>query len=188
MPFYYSGCSGNGNNFISREACEADCPKEIRKFITNDYHPFIVITSWAMSRTEKIRISFFIIFIIAHHTDTSSLYLFNLVACNNCFNSKTKMYLSIIQGLDVLFCLGSVVYCCYTTKLLNILTTFDSKYTRNHWASPMWRNWENVLCTSLTEVSEINTYVVIKLNVGLKQLNNKKCLWYINNYFVYVSC
>lgn len=29
LPFYFSGCSGNNNNFGSREACEVDCPKEI---------------------------------------------------------------------------------------------------------------------------------------------------------------
>lgn len=32
MPFYYSGCNGNRNNFIGKEACETDCPKEIRKY------------------------------------------------------------------------------------------------------------------------------------------------------------
>ncbi|XP_031341557.1 papilin isoform X1 [Photinus pyralis] len=31
MPFYFSGCEGNLNNFISQEACESDCPKEIVK-------------------------------------------------------------------------------------------------------------------------------------------------------------
>lgn len=31
MPFYYSGCNGNRNNFVSRESCETDCPREVRK-------------------------------------------------------------------------------------------------------------------------------------------------------------
>lgn len=29
VPFYFSGCNGNNNNFISKEACEADCPPDI---------------------------------------------------------------------------------------------------------------------------------------------------------------
>jgi hypothetical protein len=33
LPFYYSGCNGNNNNFNSREACEADCPKEIGEWL-----------------------------------------------------------------------------------------------------------------------------------------------------------
>ncbi|KAK9886678.1 hypothetical protein WA026_017598 [Henosepilachna vigintioctopunctata] len=30
-PFYYSGCNGNENNFVSEDACAADCPKTIQK-------------------------------------------------------------------------------------------------------------------------------------------------------------
>lgn len=31
MPFYYTGCGGNKNNFESRDACESDCPAKIGK-------------------------------------------------------------------------------------------------------------------------------------------------------------
>lgn len=31
MPFYYTGCNGNKNNFESRDACESDCPPKIGK-------------------------------------------------------------------------------------------------------------------------------------------------------------
>lgn len=31
MPFYYTGCGGNTNNFGSRDACESDCPPKIGK-------------------------------------------------------------------------------------------------------------------------------------------------------------
>lgn len=30
-PFYYTGCQGNGNNFDTREVCEAACPPKIGK-------------------------------------------------------------------------------------------------------------------------------------------------------------
>ncbi|XP_032682374.1 papilin-like [Odontomachus brunneus] len=33
IPFYYTGCSGNKNNFESREACEFDCPPKIEQDI-----------------------------------------------------------------------------------------------------------------------------------------------------------
>lgn len=29
MPFYYTGCEGNGNRFETLEACEADCPPRV---------------------------------------------------------------------------------------------------------------------------------------------------------------
>lgn len=35
MPFYYSGCEGNNNKFISQEACETDCPPDIGKIYNN---------------------------------------------------------------------------------------------------------------------------------------------------------
>ncbi|KAF3430423.1 hypothetical protein E2986_10746, partial [Frieseomelitta varia] len=31
MPFYYTGCGGNKNNFESRDACESDCPAKIEQ-------------------------------------------------------------------------------------------------------------------------------------------------------------
>ncbi|XP_077270107.1 proteoglycan-like sulfated glycoprotein papilin isoform X5 [Temnothorax americanus] len=33
MPFYYTGCNGNKNNFESRDACESDCPPKIEQDI-----------------------------------------------------------------------------------------------------------------------------------------------------------
>lgn len=29
VPFYHSGCGGNGNTFATKETCEADCPKRV---------------------------------------------------------------------------------------------------------------------------------------------------------------
>lgn len=34
MPFYYTGCGGNKNNFESRDACESDCPPKIGKTLS----------------------------------------------------------------------------------------------------------------------------------------------------------
>ncbi|XP_074105077.1 proteoglycan-like sulfated glycoprotein papilin isoform X3 [Cotesia typhae] len=31
MPFYYTGCGGNKNNYDSRDACEVDCPPKIEQ-------------------------------------------------------------------------------------------------------------------------------------------------------------
>lgn len=31
MPFYYTGCGGNRNNYDDRDACEVDCPPKIGK-------------------------------------------------------------------------------------------------------------------------------------------------------------
>ncbi|XP_070527125.1 papilin isoform X2 [Cardiocondyla obscurior] len=33
MPFYYTGCNGNKNNFASRDACEFDCPPKMEQDI-----------------------------------------------------------------------------------------------------------------------------------------------------------
>lgn len=32
MPFYFTGCGGNKNSFISREDCEKECPLQISKY------------------------------------------------------------------------------------------------------------------------------------------------------------
>lgn len=32
MPFYFTGCKGNDNSFVSFEECENNCPKKIGKF------------------------------------------------------------------------------------------------------------------------------------------------------------
>lgn len=37
MPFYYSGCEGNANRFVTQEACELDCPPDIGKIYTYFY-------------------------------------------------------------------------------------------------------------------------------------------------------
>lgn len=34
-PFYFTGCNGNGNNFVSEEACLSECPKQISKYEYN---------------------------------------------------------------------------------------------------------------------------------------------------------
>lgn len=41
MPFYYTGCDGNKNNFESREACESDCPPKIGKNVNHSYKLYI---------------------------------------------------------------------------------------------------------------------------------------------------
>lgn len=37
MPFYYTGCGGNKNNFESRDACESDCPAKVGKILSNHF-------------------------------------------------------------------------------------------------------------------------------------------------------
>lgn len=43
MPFYYTGCGGNKNNFESRDACESDCPTKIGKTSSNHIHLIFII-------------------------------------------------------------------------------------------------------------------------------------------------
>lgn len=31
MPFYYSGCDGNKNSYVSLEECEGKCPRNVSK-------------------------------------------------------------------------------------------------------------------------------------------------------------
>ncbi|XP_050091776.1 papilin-like [Anopheles aquasalis] len=31
MPFYFTGCGGNDNNYVSRDQCEAQCPPKVEK-------------------------------------------------------------------------------------------------------------------------------------------------------------
>lgn len=33
MPFYYSGCEGNGNRFETRDVCETVCPPKIGEWL-----------------------------------------------------------------------------------------------------------------------------------------------------------
>ena len=41
MPFYYSDCGGNKNNFDSRDACESNCPPRIGKTLNWLFYDFI---------------------------------------------------------------------------------------------------------------------------------------------------
>lgn len=58
MPFYYSGCGGNRNNFNSREACETDCPKEIRKFWFWNWYCLCISITWLSHYNERISCCF----------------------------------------------------------------------------------------------------------------------------------
>lgn len=47
MPFYFTGCDGNGNQFETREACEADCPPRLGKSlpVAFDLEVFVKIST-----------------------------------------------------------------------------------------------------------------------------------------------
>lgn len=58
MPFYYTGCGGNNNNFGSRDACESDCPPKIGKKVILLFKNSI--TAWLI--LSQISISYSIIY------------------------------------------------------------------------------------------------------------------------------
>lgn len=51
MPFYYTGCGGNKNNFESRDVCESDCPPKIGKISRTSFSP---ITSFSTSNSINV--------------------------------------------------------------------------------------------------------------------------------------
>lgn len=75
MPFYYTGCGGNKNNFESRDACESDCPPKIGKDFTSLSDIFSV-TSSSISGTFDFR-NFSLLSHLSYHFNNKLSFLWD---------------------------------------------------------------------------------------------------------------